>query len=346
MKDDKESRRKKKIKSLSVFDDELSEPVLNPDPLIDAPIDIRLAFAAEQIASRLNKSNENSLISSITQDEAKSSNFKDLVITKQTTIPSVIANENVMQEANIVKTEKVRTKLEQNGDKVGTEVGTNLEQQEDSEKQNEQTSNKVRTQTRTNLEQSQNKLGTKLEQSGDKAGTEVGTNLEQQEDSEKQNEQTSNKVRTQPRTEVGTKSEQSQSKVRTKVPFSQLTGLQRTIPIFIFSQCQISRSKITNPIAIKNLAFSCQTTVSSAQVTIRRLESKLILTRAEYKDGRGGWTRYELENDIYNEILHNESQNKLGTNLEQSQSKVNTQPRTEPITTFPSTSSDLYTSTM
>jgi hypothetical protein len=186
----------------------------------------------------------------------------------------------------------------------------------------------------TNTEQSQNKLGTKLEQIESKVGTtpskEALPLIESQ-----------NKVRSQPRTEARTKLEQSWNKVGTKLSFSSVVGLQRRIIFFIFEATKASREKLTAPIAIQNLADACQTTSMAAQVTVRRLEKKELLIRAEYKDGRGGWTRYELPSELFQELLQLESQNKVGSNLEQSQNKVGSQLRTELRTSAPSSSSFL-----
>ena len=80
----------------------------------------------------------------------------------------------------------------------------------------------------------------------------------------------------------------------------------------------------------------------AAQGSTRRLEQKKLLRRGEYKNGRGGWTRYELPNELFQELLQLETQNKVSTNPEQSQYKVRTQPSTQPSTSPSSSSSSLY----
>ncbi|MGK5089280.1 hypothetical protein WDW86_17150 [Bdellovibrionota bacterium FG-2] len=195
---------------------------------------------------------------------------------------------------------------------------------------------------KTNLEQSQNKVGTILEQSQNRPPL----NLEQSQNKVGTTDpsiisplaESQNKVRSQLRTEVGTILEQSQNKVGTNAPFSSVVGLQRRIILFIFESTKVSRDKATSPIAIQNLAVTCKTTAMAAQVTIRRLEKKGFIRRVEFKDGRGGWSRYELSGAAFQELLHFESQNKVGTILEQSQNKVGSQLRTE-LRTSPSSSS-------
>ena len=233
-----------------------------------------------------------------------------------TATPEASAVQDTIYEAdtNLQQTEH---KSDTAPDKVGTKL--------------EQSQNKVG----ANPEQSQNKAGTKLEQSQNK----VRATLPKE---ETLHSQSWNKVRAQLRTEVGTKLEQSQNKVRTKLPFSSVVGLQRRIILFIFEATKTSREKLTAPIAVQNLADACQTTSMAAQVTIRRLEKKGFLLRGEYKDGRGGWTRYEIPNDLFQELLQLETQNKLGTKLEQTWNKVRSQPGTELRTSLPSSSSSSY----
>lgn len=64
-----------------------------------------------------------------------------------------------------------------------------------------------------------------------------------------------------------------------------------------------------------------------------------MIRRASFRNGRGGWTRYEISQDIFQEILHLESQDKLRTNLGQTPDKLRSQPRTQPRTMVSSSSS-------
>ncbi len=124
-----------------------------------------------------------------------------------------------------------------------------------------------------------------------------------------------------------------------------MIGLQRKITLFIYEICKISRSKITNALSIEHIADMCQTTKFSVRKTIQRLENKKIVTRNTFKNGRGGWTRYELSDVIFKEIMQEETQDKLRTNLGQSEDKVRPQLRTELRTTSSSSSSERNTTT-
>ena len=73
------------------------------------------------------------------------------------------------------------------------------------------------------------------------------------------------------------------------------------------------------------------------------MEQKLLILRKSFRSGRGGWTIYELPEVVWNEILQNETSDKLRTNLGQLSDKPKTEPKTEPRTKPPySSSNDLY----
>ncbi len=91
--------------------------------------------------------------------------------------------------------------------------------------------------------------------------------------------------------------------------------------------------------SLEYIASICQTTKLSAHKSIQRLEAKGLIVRTEFKNGRGGWTRYELPESVYQDILHNENFSNLRTNLGQMQDKVGAQLRTELRTTGSSSSS-------
>ena len=151
--------------------------------------------------------------------------------------------------------------------------------------------------------------------------------------------ETSDKPKTQLRTLHRTKLGQTSDEPRTDEGFLSFVGLQRRILLFIYDQCTFARDKLTDPISIGYLGQACETTVLSAQKTIQRLEKKNALKRASFRNGRGGWTRYELSQSIFQEVLHLETQGKLRTNLGQSSDKPSTQPRTQLRTTLSSSSS-------
>jgi predicted transcriptional regulator len=179
------------------------------------------------------------------------------------------------------------------------------------------------------LGQTKDKTKTNLGQRWDKLRTKVG-----------QKNKTQDKHGTKLKTELKTDLGQSWDKVGTKVNFSSLVGLQRNIIIFLYEICKAFRDKITSPLSIEYIASSCKTTKSSAQKTIQRLEKKRLLKRAEFKNGRSGWTKYELPEFIYQEVLHAETQDKPKTNLGQRWDKGGTELRTELRTSLSSSNSN------
>ncbi len=186
----------------------------------------------------------------------------------------------------------------------------------------EQTENKLSTQPRTELrtisEQTTNKLRT-IESTAYK---------------------TENKLSTQPRTELRTISEQTTNKLRTNSSFSQLVGLQKKIIEIVYRFCRVNGEKTTDKISLEFLASNCKASTAVVQVTTRRLISKGVLTKFDSKEGRGGWTRYSLPEIVYKELFQYETENKLSTNTEQTENKLSTQPRTEPRTSVPYSSSN------
>ena len=191
----------------------------------------------------------------------------------------------------------------------------------------------------------------KWQQTGNKVATELTTL------SATKWQQTDNKVATKnlskiesgnkPATELttlsATKWQQTDNKVATNPCFYELVGLQRFIVIYLYENCKIALGRTTTPIALENISTSLKTSSGSIKTTLQRLESKKIINRIEFKNGRGGWSRYELSEDIYRELLQYDTGNKLATKWQQTDNKVGTEPTTKPATRPPySSSNDLY----
>jgi predicted transcriptional regulator len=231
------------------------------------------------------------------------------------------------------------------------------------EKNSTQTQHKVH----TNSTQSNEKLGTPLEKSEEKVATnwqqtdnKLETNRRQTEDKPETNRrqtrdklETSNRVKNQNWRQTGdatgdntgdkleTNWRQTGDKSSVFSAFSSLTGIQKKIIIFLYENCKILRSKITSSLSIEHIAEQCKITKISVKKSIQRLEKKEIIIRSNFKVGRGGWSKYEIANTTFQEILYTESQNKLETNWRQTGDKLGTQPETQPETPPLSSSSIL-----
>jgi hypothetical protein len=170
----------------------------------------------------------------------------------------------------------------------------------------EQTESKLR----ANREQSGSKVGAisvaKWEQSGSATGSTIGS-------------------------KVVANWEQTGSKLGAKITFSELVGLQRDIIIFICHECKKSRSRITEALTLEYMAKSIKRSAGAVKNAIGRLEKKSCLIRVEFKNGRGGWSRYEVPDSIYHDALRIETGSKPVANWEQTGSKLVAQPVAQPV---------------
>ena len=98
------------------------------------------------------------------------------------------------------------------------------------------------------------------------------------------------------------------TELRPSQSISSLDGLQYKILLLIFDHCKRTREKQTPPIAVEHITETCKTTYHAARKAIQRLEQKGVLKRAEFKVGRSGWTKYEIPNTSYQEILQYETE--------------------------------------
>jgi predicted transcriptional regulator len=121
---------------------------------------------------------------------------------------------------------------------------------------------------------------------------------------------------------------QSGIKTEPKTSFSSLIGLQREIVLLIHEICQTILEQQTNPLSLDFIATQCKCTKSTARKSIQRLEQKGIILRMSFKNGRGGWTKYQLLDQIYQEIRMLKNQ-KLEPNLNQNRAKVEIELETE-----------------
>jgi len=121
--------------------------------------------------------------------------------------------------------------------------------------------------------------------------------------------------------------------------FSSYVGLQRDILILFYFDCKTSRSRETQEISLQHVADSLNIRIGSVKTSIRRLEEKQAIKRIKFKNGRSGWSKYELQEHVYREIMQYETAHKLDTNRLQTRHKLNTQPNTEPDTSAVSSSS-------
>ena len=177
------------------------------------------------------------------------------------------------------------------------------------------------------------KPGTKWAQSGrtteHKVGTKPGTKGVQTGCSENQ---IGYKVGAQPGAKRGTNRVQTGYKVGANSCFSTLVGLQRSIIVFFYNECRTARSDKTKQLSIEYIIASLNSTYNSVKTTIKRLIKKGLINRIDFKNGRGGWSTYSISEHVFQELLCNENEYKVGANRVQTEYKVGPQPGSQPGT--------------
>ncbi len=151
--------------------------------------------------------------------------------------------------------------------------------------------------------------------------------------------ETEHKLDTQPDTQPSTNWTQTEHKPSTKTHYSSLVGIQRKLLIFLIDDCKNTRSRITQEMSLEHLAESLKAPIGGLKTTLRRLEKKGFIQLIEFKNGRGGWRKYEIPDEVYQELMRLHLELKLNTNRAQTEHKLDTKLNTQPSTAFSSSSS-------
>ena len=193
---------------------------------------------------------------------------------------------------------------------------------------------------------SRDKIETKWRQSRDATRDKVETKWRQSEDKLRtEQKQSRDKVETQLETPVETKWRQSRDKVETINTFSSLMGQQKKITEIIFLEAFKVGSRTTPPMSIDFMHRQSNIAKLSLKKGVQRLKNKGVITRAKVKNGRGGWSQYEISEKLYTEMIQLQTGDKVETKQRQSRDKVETQLGTQLETTPPSSSSNLNITT-
>lgn len=114
---------------------------------------------------------------------------------------------------------------------------------------------------------------------------------------------------------------QSNFKTDCKISFLELVTLQKELMILFYLDCKKNASRVTSPITLEYLFYQTSAPIKSLKSAIYRLEGKLLILRYQFKNGRGGWTRYEVPEYIYKQMYQLETDCKLTSNQLQSDFK-------------------------
>lgn len=212
----------------------------------------------------------------------------------------------------------------------------------------------------TNRRQTVDKPETNWRQTGDNLINKPETNQRQTGDRIEDKKETRDKVESKPETQLETKWRQSRdiytsiidnNKNSKKIPFpfTSLIGIQKKLTLSIYEICKQARDIITPPLTLEFLSNHCKNNMLSIKKSLQRLEIKYIVFRKEFKNGRGGWSRYSLNEITVQEILQHELSSPFNlhkeTNRRQTGDKLESKVESEVETNISSSSSYIYNKT-
>ena len=152
---------------------------------------------------------------------------------------------------------------------------------------------------------------------------------------------TDNKRVTKQVTEQITIEQQTGNKRITKCSFESLVGNEKNLLLLIFKECLRVGSLISPEITLAHIHESLEITPGVAKMAIYRLVKKGVIKRETSKTGRGGWIKFSIQKELYQDLRIRESDNKQITNGYQTDNKRVTKQVTEQITIAPCSSSNL-----
>jgi hypothetical protein len=117
-----------------------------------------------------------------------------------------------------------------------------------------------------------------------------------------------------------------------------LTGIQRSIIIALYKNCRINGGNVTQELTLEYISSLTGVNKNSIKTSINRLKNKYCIGMVDYKDGRGGWVKYEISKQLFTELLQHEGLLQQNYNHSQTVNNLHTQPVTEPITSGSSSS--------
>ncbi len=114
---------------------------------------------------------------------------------------------------------------------------------------------------------------------------------------------------------------QTDSKWVAKLDFEAISGHEKKLLLLIFKECLRTGSLESPPITLCYIAESLQTTAGTGKSTINRLIKKGFTWRSKSKPGRGGWIKFGISKDLYQDLRIRETDSKQVANGYQMDSK-------------------------
>ncbi len=252
----------------------------------------------------------------VQSDSVKTENTSDVALKVMTSTPNATLNEQIATLSDVLST-----------------AVSDMGKVENARLNDENTTyNKLTTEPTTVVQQTYNKPASNLQQTYNSID----------ETYNKPTSQPTTVVQQKPTTVVQHNLQQTSNKPTTKLFASgvnRLSGHGLTVLEILFKKCITNGSRQTGPLSIEAItSLASGPATRTMQTVIYRLAKDGYIFRAEFKAGRGGWTSYEIPQDIYNQMVQFSS--KLTTNvqhnLQQTYNKPTSIPTSELTTSAPS----------
>jgi len=141
--------------------------------------------------------------------------------------------------------------------------------------------------------------------------------------------QKQHKPSTEPDTQPNTNLTQNLTHYKKDIPhISMLSGIQLKLVFLVYEKCQLHRNNSTPPLSLEHICKHTNTVKGSIKTSLQRLIKSNFLIRESYKNGRSGWVKLRLPEQVYQEIINLN----ITSNQTQTQHKPDTEPSTEPNT--------------
>jgi hypothetical protein len=100
-----------------------------------------------------------------------------------------------------------------------------------------------------------------------------------------------------------------------------LVGKERDLLLFVVNECRLCGELVTPPLTLERLSEVLDCRSNRAKNVINRLADKDLISRAEAKPGRGGWSRFGISRELLQAVILCESDSKRVANGYQTGSK-------------------------
>lgn len=135
--------------------------------------------------------------------------------------------------------------------------------------------------------------------------------------------------------------QQTDNKRITIVGFEVLVGNEKNLLVLIFEECLRIGSLVSPEITLSHISERLEISPGVAKMVIHRLVKKGFIERASSKTGRGGWIKFSITKDLYQDLRIRRTDSKQVTIGYQTDNKQVTKRVTEQITKPSCSSSNL-----